>query len=293
MRRFLKDPLTHFLTAGAVIFLVGSATKPPPAQDGTIIVDRAALLDFIQYRSKAFEATAAASMLDGFSEDDRAALIRDYVREEAMVREAEGLGLSANDYVIRQRMVQKVEFLAEASTPIREPTDAEISAFYDENKSRYVSPPTVTLTHVFVSTQKDTRDGALAKATSLLQRLRSEGAGFNDAIGFGDRFLFHRNYVDRTADYVLSQLGDEVAKAALDVSTPLGEWRGPYLSQYGYHLIFVTARTSERTPGLDEVRDLVKSDLAEELRQQAIDDSIERIVAKYKVEDRLNAPEPK
>ncbi|NOX94180.1 MAG: hypothetical protein GXP04_03525, partial [Alphaproteobacteria bacterium] len=50
----LKDPLAHFLIVGAILFIVLSAIKPPENED-SIVVDRAALLSFVQYRSKAFE----------------------------------------------------------------------------------------------------------------------------------------------------------------------------------------------------------------------------------------------
>ena len=290
MKRALHDPLAHFLAAGALLFAIGSAVRPAEQAENPIKVDRAALLEFIQYRSKAFEPAAAAAILDGLSPQARSGIIRDYVREEALAREAETLGLGANDYVIRQRMVQKVEFLAEsAAAAIAEPTDADLAAFYDANRDRYTTPPSATLTHVFVSTEKKPRADARAEAVALLAGLKSSKAGFNDATAFGDRFLFHKNYVDRTNDYIESQLGGEIAAAIFDPAAPLNEWRGPYSSQYGEHLIYVAARTPSSLPPLGDIRDLVKSDYAEDRRLEAIEKAIEAIVAKYKVELRADA----
>lgn len=289
MRRFFNDPLVHFLAAGALLFVAGSALKPAARAERTIDVDRAALLEFIQYRSKAFEPAAAAAILDRLSPQSHANLIRDYVREEALAREAAALGLDANDYVIRQRMVQKVEFLAEAAAEaLAAPSEADLSAFYGANSNRYASPPSATLTHVFVSFEKKSPELAHAEALALLAELITNNAAFNDATAYGDRFLFHKNYVDRTDDYIRSQLGGEVVEAIFDASAPLNEWRGPFRSQYGEHLIFVAARAPARLPSLEEIRDLVRSDLAEERRRQAIDKAIDAVVAKYKVEDRLN-----
>ncbi|OFX05468.1 MAG: hypothetical protein A3E78_13095 [Alphaproteobacteria bacterium RIFCSPHIGHO2_12_FULL_63_12] len=291
LKALLRDPLTHFLAAGALLFAIGSVIKPAAEADDLITVDRPALLEFIQYRSKAFEPEAAAAILDGLSPQARAEIIRDYVREEALAREAEALGLGANDYVIRQRMVQKVEFLAEAAAAaIAEPTEAELTSFYDANRARYTSPPAATMTHVFISTENKPRDAARAEALALLNRLKKSKAGFNDATAHGDRFLFHKNYVDRTDDYISSQLGGDIATAIFDNSTPLNEWRGPFSSQYGEHLIYVAARAPSRLPPLNEIRDVVAADLTEERRQQAIENAIGAVVAKYKVEDRLDAP---
>ncbi len=291
MRALFKDPLAHFLAAGFALFIIASAINPPAPDDDTIRVDRAALLTFIQYRSKAFEPAAAAALLDGLDEEKRTRLIKDYVREEALAREAEALGLDVNDYVIRQRMVQKVEFLAEAAAPSEEPTEAEIAAFYDANRDRYMSPPSATLTHVFVNSADKSADAANEQARRLLAKLKADGAGFNDATKYGERFLFHKNYVDRTDDYIESQLGPAVAKAVFDPDTRLDDWLGPFRSEYGAHNIFVAARAPERLAPLSEITDVVESDLAEERRQIAIDRAIDAIVAKYRVEDRLGGSE--
>jgi len=286
-----KDPLVHFLGAGLALFLIASAVKPADDDEETIIVDRAALLEFIQYRSKAFESSAAARILDAMNESDRARLIEDYVREEALAREAETMGLEENDYVIRQRMVQKVEFLAEATAAPKEANDALVMNYYDANRERYTSPPSATLTHVFISTEKRSAEEAGKEARAILSKLRAANAGFNDASGHGDRFIFHKNYVERTVDYIASQLGPEVGAALADTETPLNQWIGPYTSQYGEHLIFIAARQPAGLPPLDEIHDLVTADLTEELRRSAIDSVIDDIVARYKVDNRLSGGE--
>lgn len=279
----IRDPLTHFLAAGAALFMVASAVKPEASGDRTIIVDRAALLTHIQYRSKAFEPGAAEALLDGLSDDARERLIADFVREEALDREAVALGLDVGDYVIRQRRVQKAEFLAEAAAQAGEPSTAEVEAFYAANAGRYRSPASATLTHVFVSAKDRRPEEARATAAALLGRLRAEGAGFDDATRYGDRFLFHKNYVERTDDYIRSQLGPLATAAALDPATPLHEWIGPFASDHGEHLLYVTARTPARLAPLGEIESLVRADLLEERRQQAIDASIDAIVRRYRV----------
>lgn len=283
--RLLKDPLVHFLVAGVLLFLVGMALKPAPRGEEVIAVDREALLSFIQYRSKAFEPNAAAAILDGMSADERRLMIADYVREEALAREAETLGLGEDDYVIRQRMVQKVEFLAEAGAIVPEPTTAEVKAFYDANKDRYTSPPAATLTHVFISIEGKTRAEAKLEAQALLEKVKADGAQFADALKYGDRFLFHKNYVDRTRDYIGSQLGPEVERAVFDDAGALDEWRGPFSSDYGEHLVFVSAVAPQTLAPLDGIADAVAADLTEENRQTAIDHAIDDIVSKYKVVD--------
>lgn len=284
----IKDPLTHFLAAGLLLFIVASAAAPAEKREETIVVDRAALLSHIQYRSKAFEPGAADALLDRMNAEARAMLIAEFVREEALDREAIALGLDAGDYVIRQRRVQKAEFIAEAAVAAPALAAEDVSAWYDANKDRYRSPPAATLTHVFVSSKDRPREEAKATASALLRTLETDGARFEDATRYGERFLFHKNYVDRTEDYIRSQLGDAAAAAIFDPATPLGVWRGPYSSEHGEHLIFISARTPARLPPLAEIEDLVRADAAEDRRQAAIDKAIDAIVARYEVVERLD-----
>jgi len=279
----LRDPLLHFLAAGAVLFVAASTLAPAATDDMAIVVDRNALLTHVQYRSKAFEPGAAAKLLDSLDAEAREKLVTDFVREEALDREAIALGLDANDYVIRQRRVQKVEFLAEASAQIGEPAAADIEAYYNKHAERYRSPPAATFTHVFISATDRPRVDARALAEALLNRLIDERAQFDDATRYGDRFLFHKNYVDRTDDYIKSQLGPEATAAVFDPKSPLDVWIGPYSSEHGEHLIYVTARTASRLAPLAEIAEVVRSDLMEERRQTAIDAAIGSIVAKYRV----------
>ncbi len=279
----IKDPLTHFLAAGAALFVLASALAPAGESEQTILVNRAALLSHIQYRSKAFEPGAAEALLDGLSAGAREKLIADYVREEALDREAIALGLDVGDYVIRQRRVQKAEFLAEAAALTSEPAKAEVEAYFAANAARYASPPAATFTQVFVSAKDRSREEARQMAGALLARLRAGGAGFSDATRYGERFLFHKNYIDRTDDYIRSQIGQLATAAVFNPAAPLGEWAGPYSSEHGEHLIFVTARSPARLARLAEIEDVVRADIREERRQQAIDAAIDTIVRRYRV----------
>jgi hypothetical protein len=59
------------------------------------------------------------------------ALVDDEVREEILYREALALGLDRNDEIVRRRMAQKMQFLAEDVAAAREPTEAELRAWFD------------------------------------------------------------------------------------------------------------------------------------------------------------------
>ena len=110
----IREPLLHFLAAGVALFLVFEfvGDRDSELDPRTISVDREVLLTFMQFRLRSFDNNAASARLDNASESERAAFVEDFIREEALYREALGLGLDKDDYIIRRRLVQKVEFLA-------------------------------------------------------------------------------------------------------------------------------------------------------------------------------------
>lgn len=286
--RFFKDPLLHFLIVGAGLLYLGNVLAPAEPDEEKIVVDRAALLEFIQYRSKAFEPAAAASLLDSMDMQRRGELVSDYVEEEALYREAKKLGLETGDYVIKQRLVQKMNFMADASVDAPPLTEEEIAAFYEANKANYYIEPSATFTHVFFNAKTRGERKAENDAARMTTTLNRQKAPFEDAVKHGDRFIFDTNYVERTFDYVAAQFGEDAAKEIFKADGPFNAWRGPVLSPYGAHVIDVAEVTPGRTPSLDEVRDRVVEDATRERKAVLARKTIDGIVASYGVVIDLN-----
>jgi hypothetical protein len=150
MRRILKDPLVHFLALGVALFVLFEVVgSDDAAYDSKVInVDRDVLLTFLQYRARAFEPGLAAEHLDKMSDAELEKLIGDYVREEALHREALSLGVDRNDYVIKRRMIQSIEFITDGLvTAVVEISDEDIADYYEANRDDYYVEPYVTFTH--------------------------------------------------------------------------------------------------------------------------------------------------
>lgn len=262
----------HFVAAGAALygaFTLVEGPAAPPADERTIVVDRRELLAYMQFRANAFEAETFSAALDAMPEAEFRQLVDDYVEEEAMYREARSLGLDANDYVIRRRMVQKMEFLlGDAADPRREIDEQALRAYFDAHREDYAIEPSVTFTHVFFDAARRGASEARANAEAALTRLNQAGAGFHGASGEGDRFPLLKHYVERTLDYVASQMGVEFA-ADLAQRSPAERWQGPIRSAFGEHVVMLTERTERRYSTLDEIRSRVEDDY---LRARAAED---------------------
>jgi len=285
IRRILHEPLLHFALLGAAVFAAYLALHPTAASDErTIVVDRGHLLNFMQNRAKAFDRPHFAEVLDTMSPRALDDLIKDYVREEAMYREAKSLKLEDRDYVARRRLVQQLEIITRGFVADAKPlTDADLAKYYAAHKRDYAEPPAITFTHVFFDRSKHgDRTEALARAE--LAELNADKVPFDRAMGHGDRPLYGVNYVGETKQNVAGDLGQSFGDAVFGLKPEPGIWQGPFESKYGVELVMVTALTEGGAPPFAEVKDRVKADAGEADRKAKIDAAVESIVKSYKVD---------
>lgn len=291
-RRIIRDPLIHFLLAGAVLFALNGWLNPPDSRSEdvrTIVVDEAALINFMQYRSQAFEPGYFVAAYERMSPEERQQLVDTYVREEAMAREARALGLDGADYVIRQRLIQKMLFLVDGvAGDVPQPSEEELEAYFKANAETYSDPEQATFTHVFVDDEKSHPGGGRAEAERLKARLNARRAQFNDAPQYGDRFPYLQNYVGRSAEFIANQLGQEFAQE-LQKLQPSSQWQGPVRSQFGWHVVLLTKRDKGGLPKLDSVRAQVLSDYMNEKAAEARNASIDDLLKEYDVRIELPA----
>ena len=251
----------------------------------TIVVDRRNLLTYLQYRANAFDTEVFGAALDSMTDDELQEVIDAFVNEEVLYREAKALGLEQSDNIIRQRMVQKINFLLTdiaASSAVED--EAALSRYFAANIEAYAIQPWATFTHVFFDADQRGADGARRAAEAAKQELNDRRAAFSDPPGIGDRFPFFRNYVERTFDYIAGQFGEEFA-AALEILQPIeNEWQGPVQSAYGQHVVLLTERTELRYPELDEVRGDVAGDYQTEQANRALVEVTQAIRERYRIE---------
>jgi hypothetical protein len=284
-RRILAEPLVHFSLLGVAVFLAFELFGPGETPTDSIVVDRATLLTFMQYRTNAFEFDLFNRQLDELTDRERQLLIDEFIREEVLYREALAMGLEANDYIIRQRLVQKMEFLIEDTVSQNiEPTDADLEQFYAEYSNDYLEPPVYTFTHVFFSREARGEDQARTAAEAAQRDLNESRAAFSDAVRFGDRPLFYQNYVERTEDFVLGHLGEEVVAGLREIPASESEWIGPFPSAYGWHVILMTRKRDSRLPELSKIEDRVRNDYGLVAIDRAERAAVSEIIDKYEVD---------
>jgi peptidyl-prolyl cis-trans isomerase C len=272
-RRLSREPLVHFLLLGTALFgahaWLGDG-EPAGAAREIVITDR--FLEGIE----AHHERQTGSVPDG---PTREALVDEFVRVEALYREAKRLGLDRGDPIVRRRLVQKMEFLLEGTVSVPEPTDGDLQAHLDAHPERYRHPPRVAFRHVFFS--RDRRgERAEDDAEQALPALRSRDDG-TPPPDLGDPFLLGLEVPLRPLERIAGSFGRRFAEAL--GTLPEGTWEGPVASTYGHHLVRVTERNEPRAPALHEVRQRVRVDWVEARREQAMQQAMDDLIAQYEV----------
>jgi hypothetical protein len=265
----------QFLCVGALLFAGYSILHPSQESDKPGNLIELTADDFVQM--------SMASLAQGRpapTPQQMQSLIELKVREEVLYREALALGLDKDDTIVKRRLAQKMEFLADSGADAVEPTDEEVRAWFKSNAQSFALPPRVSFRHLYFST--DRRDEqAQEAATQALTSLSGKPADWEGAADLADPFMFQDYYGDLTLDEMAKQFGPAFARAVLKLSP--GSWQGPIESGYGWHLIFADTITPSRIPDFEEIESDIKEEWISQRRIQARSKAYETMRARYQV----------
>jgi hypothetical protein len=287
MKKIFKEPLFQFLLI-ALLLLGGERiinADDYADQQYNIVVDDQLLVQFMQLQAKTFKPAEAMAALKKLSTEDRQKLVGDYARNEALFREAMALNLDKNDQVIRRRLIQKMDYLAQGFYDELVPlTEEDLRVYYKEHQQSYKKPASATFTHVFISSEKRSVEEAKNLAVELHRQLVAEQVPFENAPRYGERFLYHRNYVNRDDDEIGSHFGNGFQRQLFDYQVS-DQWRGPVQSNYGWHLVLLVKNTPAYIPEFSEITSTVFADAQRQQQQEFKRQAIDGLIEKYQISD--------
>ena len=273
MKRILREPLTHFLAIGVVLFAVFALVNDErPAGSNRIEITGGDIEQLVAIFGKQWQRPPNQQELQG--------LIDARVREEVLYREALAMGLDKDDTIVRRRVAQKLEFLMADASGVAQPGDTALQAYYEANAERYRQPPKLSFSQVYFSTDRRGEQAQKA-AGAVLARLRAAQPPVTHAPEEGDPFMLPQVYVDKRTDDIARDFGSAFSEAIAGYET--GQWQGPVASAYGVHLVYVVSREASRLPPLEQMRERVVNDWLAEQRRLADERMYARLRERYEV----------
>ena len=251
MKKLLREPLVHFLLIGTALF--GAYVWLQPVRDHApdskqirfSLADIAQQVMLFQSQWKR-EPTAA----------ELAHLVENRVQEEVLYREGLLLGLDKDDTIVKRRIAQKMQFLAEDVAAAREPASDELRDWYRQHDEQFAQPARYSFRHLYFSSD---HRGANTQADAERALVKLLGQPEDTALAetLADPFMFQDYYRDRAPEFLGKELGPNFALAIAQL-TP-GSWQGPVESGFGWHLVFVDTVIPGRVPDFEEVAPDVKT----------------------------------
>lgn len=261
----LREPIVHFLIAGALVFALMSG-RAPDLGERRIVVNEALVSRLANRWTESFRRAPSQEELDG--------LIAEYVRDQVYYREALSLGLDQDDEVVMRRMRNKMLALATSDVEAATPSDAELQKLIDKDPARYAAEVTYSFDQLYLGADSPAARTKAAEALKLLQAGQS-------ADRLAQPAPIPSAYSQNAASDVAAVFGGPFADGLRGL--PLGQWTGPVSSGLGLHMVRVAARSNPAKPELDKVRQQVTNDWHNSARQRAEEAAYRKVLANYDV----------
>ena len=152
--------------------------------------------------------------------------------------------------------------------------DADVKAYYEENKAQFMAGETVNACHILVDSEE--------KAKEIYAKIAAGEQSFEDAA---------REYSScpskesggNLGDFGRGQMVPEFDKAVFEME--VGEVTAePVKTQFGYHLIKLVSKSESKETPFEEIRDEIKAALLSEKRRKAYESKINQLKIMYPVD---------
>ncbi len=266
--KLLKDPFIHFLILGLLVFIANGVFNRGDREEEIIITqDDISRLQSLykQNWNRAPDSTTLNRLID------------DFIDSEILYREALRLNLDHNDEIVKRRLRQKFEFLAQDLADLNDPDESALKDYYDAQIDQYKSEKTITFFHYYFN--PDRQENPVDQANLLLRQL--EAMIPEPSSDYGDPIHIN-SFQDKRSKWMVSRdFGMEFANTLFLNDQP--GWSGPIRSGLGIHIVYISEVIQERTLSLEEVSDQVLSDWKLANREAVNANILDNLRKKYTV----------
>jgi peptidyl-prolyl cis-trans isomerase C len=239
-------PLLIFIVIGAILFGIDHFIDKP--KENTIQIDDKTINHILSVY-------LAGKSVDSVDKATINSLVKNYIESEMFYREALAMGLDKDDPIIKNRLIQKYQFLNQEEGPTTF-TDSELIAYYKANIINFSQAGSIRFKHVFFSF--DNRNDAYLDATKTFETVKNK-MELLDTIR-GDVFPFNINQSDYISEHDVARFfGKEFADSLF--ANPHTGLCGPIKSGLGYHIVYILKKLKNQPIAFENVKQLIIEDL--------------------------------
>lgn len=262
MKIFFQSPLLHFFILGILLFFIYQNVKP--VNQESILITTQTIDALVQQRESIQQTPLTA--------EERELVIQSHIEDEILLREAYNMGIDKGDYRVRKRLLNLMR--SSLTEVIPDPSVAQLKMYYEENKERWKTDPSISFESVFFSPTGE----KLPKDSSQFIRNLTQSASpleMGDFSPLGN--IFNKMSFQRTA----STFGKPFAEKIY--SMPLNTWVGPVQSFQGQHYVRTTMKHEPETPSFKDMESYLRTDYTLDQSKERQREKIKKLQKKYEV----------
>ncbi len=259
---WLREPLLHFLLAGAALFALDHVLVARSDDPRTIVVGP-------EVDAEARDTVRSARGTDP-TDEQLAALRQHWLDNEVLYREGMALRVDRGDPAIRDRVIFKALSIVDAGTRRPPLDDTVLRAWFEKNRARYDEPMRFDFQEAVVSGERTE-----AAVRELVAKLNGGASG---EAGAGLRVFKGRPRANVEQSY-----GTEFA-AALESAAP-GEWQA-YRTKDGWRAMRLDAVTPGRAADFEALRPALIQDWTDAVMAEQRSAAVRELQKKYRVVER-------
>ncbi len=267
LKKIISEPLVHFLVIASLFFVIYDYLNPQSFDETKIITVSS---NRIEQLKKGFEKTWTRAP----TELELKKIIESYALDEIYAREANTLGLGENDEVIRRRLRQKMEFILQDMSVLQQPSEQELSDFYQNNIAAYRDDNQYSFEQVYIMTNRTETSLALV-LTEQKQRIK------DGRKPQGDISTLPRQMSKASSHQINRQFGFNF-NLFLD-QAPLNKWTKPIKSGLGLHFIKLSQRSVGAVSALAEIKEAVIKDWRYQQSKVFIESYQKNLLKQYQI----------
>ena len=204
---------------------------------------------------------------------ERQRLIEGHIEDEILLREAYKRGFDKNDYRVRKRILSIMR--SSLSEVVPEPSVAQLRAYYEENRERFLTSPSRSFEQVYFSFASAKQPENPKRFLEMLKdKPNLEGVGeFSTTLaGMYNKSSFQS---------VAITFGKPFAQTVFEL--PLDRWYGPIESFRGIHYVRVTAEHPPELPLFEQMESFLRTDYFMQKARQSQIDKIDELRKNYEI----------
>lgn len=262
LQRALREPLTHFIVLGALIFAADAMFLSVRGDPQEIVI------------SKETYAEARGAFVAGMNREPTAAELKvltdRWVDNEVLFREGLALGMDRGDQAMKDRVVFKVLTATQSGLALPKIDEAGLREWFESHRDQYDLPARLSFEEAVIAVSDSTPEKLKKFVTALNGQQAPELEASLRVFKARPRPSLDQSYGAAFAD-------------ALEKQTT-GTW-AVLESKEGYRALRLTELTPARAVSYDEMRERVYTDWKEITSSELTKKAIREIAKKYRVRD--------